>query len=1156
MAMADDRSDRIAREQAIDPARSCIVQAPAGSGKTGLLIQRYLRLLALADYPEEIIAVTFTRKAVAEMQDRVMQALAGGATGEAGDPQDPHQARTLGLAQQVLRRDRARGWQIRDNPTRLRIQTIDSLGAWLSRRMPVLSGLGAPPEITEDVQALYQQAALRTISHPWEGADARAVRTLLEHLDTDQPRTVRLLCAMLGKRNQWLRHAVRHHDRSLLEAILQEHVEEALGALAAAFPEALAGVLCRCLCYARKKLPEGSGRLLRGQPACARLPGRGVEDLAAWQAIREVLLTSQGQWRKRLNKNDGFPTERDGGDARMKATMSALLERLTEQGPLLEQLRAVAVLPVPHYQESEWQTVEALCRCLVLAEAQLRTVMAEHNRIDYVGMEQAALQALGEEQAPSDLGLYLDYRIRHLLVDEFQDVSFSQYHILRRLTAGWSAGDGRSLFLVGDPMQSIYGFREAELRCFLDTFDPDRRGHCGEQLPLQGRTSRGHFGEHLPLQSLQLSVNFRSAPEVISWVNDCFRQILPAADDPATGAVRHTSSQAADGAGAGGSVSLYPFFQDREGRGAGSAQRACEAEQLCRIVEQLQQRGPQDSIAILVRNRFHLAAIVPCLRDWQLPFRAVDIEGLLERSAIQDALALTRAWLHPADRIAWLAVLRAPWCGLDLARLHEISERAGQGTIWQALQEGDWQGSDGSDATLALQRLCSVFQEAMAQRQRLGLRESLERLWLRLGGPATLQDASDLENVQCFFDLVEQFDAGGGIERPVQFREQLETLFAGSDQQDDGQLQVMTIHKAKGLEFDHVILPGLGSGTRADDRDMLLSLPCPDRRDGPAVLPAPIEPAGGQPAPIYEYVRWLSSQKREREEQRLLYVAATRARRSLHLLGTARVEEGKNGAFSCHPPGRGSLLRHLWPVLEEQFNAELAQWAPGGAQAAPGPGGAVLFRLSPDWQLPAAPEPLRWRDQPAGGLSGETDEAAVEYSWVGAASRCAGTVVHRILQQQATTPEALAGWLARNRGRIEAMLLEQGVYREQLHEARQRVYQALEAMLQDERGRWLLDPGHREQHNEYALSGRVDGVLHNVIIDRSFVDAGGVRWVVDYKTGSHHGGDVQAFLDREQQRYQGQMSRYTRLMEALTGETVRAALYFPLLHGWREYPRR
>ena len=134
------------------------------------------------------------------------------------------------------------------------------------------------------------------------------------------------------------------------------------------------------------------------------------------------------------------------------------------------------------------------------------------------------------------------------------------------------------------------------------------------------------------------------------------------------------------------------------------------------------------------------------------------------------------------------------------------------------------------------------------------------------------------------------------------------------------------------------------------------------------------------------------------------------------------------------------------------------------------------------------------------------------------------------------------------------MLAGLGTREQELPDALARVEEALAAVVADARGRWLLDPGHAGARSEFAVTGIDDGVLVNVVIDRSFVDEQGVRWIVDYKAGRHEGGDVDAFLDREQQRYRQQLERYARLISAMDARPIRLGLYFPALGGWREWP--
>jgi hypothetical protein len=132
-------------------------------------------------------------------------------------------------------------------------------------------------------------------------------------------------------------------------------------------------------------------------------------------------------------------------------------------------------------------------------------------------------------------------------------------------------------------------------------------------------------------------------------------------------------------------------------------------------------------------------------------------------------------------------------------------------------------------------------------------------------------------------------------------------------------------------------------------------------------------------------------------------------------------------------------------------------------------------------------------------------------------------------------------------------LAELGVPHERRTAAVAKVWEAVRRTLEDKRGRWLLDASQGSAHAELALTGVVDGNLVSIVIDRTFIDATGVRWIVDYKTSSHEGAGLAEFLDNERERYRGQLERYAQLMRALGDEPIRLGLYFPLLSGWREW---
>src|SRR5688500_2912092 len=199
--------DTKARRTALEPDRSFIVQAPAGSGKTELLTQRVLQLLATVDQTEEIDALTLTRKAAREMRERIIGALHRAVEPE---PSEEHLRRTWELAGAALKRDADRGWNLLEYPGRLRVTTIDSLCSSLARQMPVVSRFGSVPEVSDDPDALYREAA-RSLLKALDSDEkyVPALEKLLLHLDNDHPRVEELIVNMLKRRDQWLRHVVR-----------------------------------------------------------------------------------------------------------------------------------------------------------------------------------------------------------------------------------------------------------------------------------------------------------------------------------------------------------------------------------------------------------------------------------------------------------------------------------------------------------------------------------------------------------------------------------------------------------------------------------------------------------------------------------------------------------------------------------------------------------------------------------------------------------------------------------------------------------------------------------------------------------------------------------------------------------------------------------
>ncbi|ABK43491.1 DNA helicase/exodeoxyribonuclease V, subunit A [Magnetococcus marinus MC-1] len=1129
--------DAQARARALDPEGSFIVQAPAGSGKTGLLTQRFLRLLAVVDKPEQILAITFTRKAAAEMRGRIVEALAEAARGVV--PVEPFERQRYELARGALAQDHAHGWQLLHNPQRLAVMTIDALSSRLTRQMPVLSGFGGSFERADEPEPLYQQAArscLETsMQEPADSPRHQAVWRLLQHRDYDFQRLEQLLVEMLARRDQWIYH-LQNQDglqREVLEQALWHLVEGQLQGLAQRFDAHKRLQLVQLARYAAANLPDEGNASLRSWLDAQDFPGTAPHDLPLWRGLAELLVTADGAWRKRVDKNLGFPPasafnnkEEQQQAQQQKTAHATLLEDLKRfQLTLNEALQGVKSMPTPGYGEAEWAVLEALGLVLKLAVAHLRWVFNKVSKVDFAEVSLQAVTALGTPDNPTDLTLVWDYKLRHLLVDEFQDTSQLQIKLLEGLTAGWSAEDGRTLFLVGDPMQSIYRFRKAEVALFA-------------QVREQGLGS-------ISVEPLQLEVNFRSNAGVVGWVNEAFEQLFPEQEDRDLGAVPYHHSVPFHGASHGVAVQWHPVQGGLDG-----ALR--EAQQMVRIIEQTRQQNPQGSLAVLVRARPHLAALVPLLKAAGIPFQAVEIDALERRPVVQDLWSLSRALHQPADRIAWLALLRAPWCGLSPAQLVPLAEGQGSGTpLWQALQDKRRVEQLEPMAQGRLNRLVEVLQGALAQRGRVGLRQWIEGCWHALGGPATAGGAEGMQDASRYFALLEQLESRGEVVDWPALGGRLQRLYGAGAEAGPGVVQLMTIHKSKGLEFDTVILPGLNRPGKVSERPLLEMWERSHIHEWGGVerqlLVAPIPSAADEEAPLFAFLRRVQGEQERHEMRRLLYVATTRAKQHLHLLALLS-EQDKD-------PKANLPLGMLWPTLSTMDPAEPgAPPPPPQAAQAPRPlWPQTLQRLADGWQPPPPPPAVAvLRDEGMAEPEGEPPR----YDWAGEPARMAGIVTHEWLQIMAQ--QGVASWRPARvealQGAIASRLVALGLAKNRIEETAQRVVQALKQALTTLLGRWILHDGHQEAACERELTGVLGGRLTRIVIDRTFVDEEGVRWIIDYKTSAHSGQDVDGFLDNEVVRYRQQLENYARILGALEQRPIHLGLYFPLLEGWRWWP--
>jgi ATP-dependent exoDNAse (exonuclease V) beta subunit len=524
---------------------------------------------------------------------------------------------------------------------------------------------------------------------------------------------------------------------------------------------------------------------------------------------------------------------------------------------------------------------------------------------------------------------------------------------------------------------------------------------------------------------------------------------------------------------------------------------------------------------------------------------------MADRQTILDLASLTHALIQPDDRLAWLAVLRAPWCGLTLPDVFALDGAAGGRSLCEGIVEhqASAQGVPASmspDGARRLQRLAAAIAPAVADRGRMPLAAAVRGVWLALGGPACIGEASDLEAAERFFTLLAEHAPGADVPDWNAFLDALAATFIETGAGADAKVRIMTLHRAKGLEFDVVVMPGLARAPGSGAPQLMRW-----RRRAGGLLLAPIAARHvdlAEDDPVYGYLNKLAASEEAAELVRLLYVGCTRARKRLHLTTVLGIEPGDNARLRWRKPARGTALSALWAAIEADLPPPPSV-APGATPSSAS-NGVPLLRLPLDWRPPPLPPAL-----PIASRAAAADEEVVEFDWVRETARQIGIVAHRLLRQCAD--EGLERWsperIAAQRARVVRELAGLGFTGAEAEAAADQVLGAVASTLADARGRWLFDPRHTDAHSEYALTGIRDGAPVHVVLDRSFVDANGVRWIVDFKLSQHQGAGRDLFLDSEQARYRAQLDGYAEVVRGLGTQSIRLGLYFPLLAGWREW---
>ena len=1139
--------DAAARSRALDITQSFLVEAPAGSGKTGLLIQRFLKLLASesVDDPRQVLAITFTRKATSEMLDRVFAQLTAAAT--PGAPSQTASSFEVGLhdlATAVLARDAQRGWNLLDNPSRLNIRTIDSLSQEIASALPILSGSGGAQSPTDNPGPLFAEAARRTVM--LLGGDpmlTAALETLLLHRDGNLADCQDLIAAMLATRDQW----------GSLVPLTQPHLDDVYldETVLPKLDRALELAICRALTSLTRLFPAATLERLthlaadmgsldgyRGTASpiaiCAgthESPGDKAHHLAHWRALIHLLVkpSPPRDFRRSVSANHiGFDILKHH-----QVDLKQIVAEIGDEPALLQALCEIDSLPPAQYPRDQWPVTKVLFRVLAQALTELQLVFAEAGECDFSEVGLLARTALRNDSAIDDLAASSGSRLQHLLIDEMQDTSTGQYEFIQLLTRRWD-GHGQTVFLVGDPKQSIYMFRQARVERFLSTL---RTRQLGD----------------IPLTTLRLTSNFRSQPQLVESFNADFTAIFPGAPSPSASSIEVGSND----------IPYTPATAIRTGSGT----RSWHADPIpadgeldpnlhpSLIRDRIQAwrakplpagRTKPWSIAVLVRNRSHLGNIVGTLKQTPaIPYRAVDIDSLADRAEILDLLALTRALLHPADRTAWLALLHSPVCGLSLADLHRLAAAGPERTIYELMEV---RGADlSADGIVRLQPFWRIIAEALAKRGSVRLSQWVFQTWRAFDYSSYL--ASDaLANAEAFFGLLDKVEESGPALDLTRLSEQVAKLYAAPSAEPNA-VDLMTLHKAKGLEWDVVLVPELHRlGGR--NRPPLLSWLEADPEDLTddsiaAGILAPISSKGVGAGQLNTWMRSVAATREAAERKRLFYVASTRAREELHLFATPR--RLKSGEIR---PVSGSLLHTAWAAAAPHFDAPILEMPQPERPvilpsiAASGLRTIQRIRQLPLSTLPSSVSPLPFPSfpRPEGSFS----------------SRSLGNTLHTFLDLLAArlaataTSTQLLAELPTWQPRIASVLRASGLSAAEIGAHTSSVVRGLSNSLNDSIGQWLLSPN-PEAASESSFTSAGDG-LATFRLDRTFL-AGptplstGIshRWIVDYKTADHGAENIEAFLDAQRAQYAPQLETYARQLASTIQQPIQLALFYPML---------
>ncbi len=982
-ATRDRTPDAEARQFAVDPRNNVVLEASAGTGKTSVLVSRYVNLVKLGVEPSNILAITFTRKAAAEMRERIVAQLR-----DAGAKGEIH---------------RARWTELRDRLGEVAISTIDAFCLSLLREFPLEADLDPGFEMADETE----------VPRIVEEALDRSLRILVGLAKRDDD--ISLVLAQLGISR------TRQGLAALLDCRLV--AASALDRFLARGPANLTPrVVCRRAAEALDQVlhdvrggldqfladgPSGHGRYHLFRREVGRL---GDLDRLGDAEIRGLLerigshfLTNEGGPRR-----SGRIYPYVSGDYPTKDAERRHRDALFELAPQVERII------YGFHRDLNVILARGIRRMFAVALQQYRASLEERAVLDFPDVLQRALDLLQNMGEFSQSRYRLEYRYHHVLVDEFQDTSRAQWRLISLLIQAWGEGLGLaaqpSIFIVGDRKQSIYRFRDAEVSMLREAaayIDGLKGG-------LRSRRS--------------ISRSFRAVPALQAFINDVFTEMAQPVDAPALVQSRPDDFTYED-------TDRFPIADVSQpadslplGIAVGDSPEVCAAAvaaEIRRILEQddvrdrntgVRRRAKPGDIAILFRSRTTHREFERELIAHGTPTYVYKGLGFFDSDEIKDLLALLRYLANPASDLRAAALLRSRFIRLSDAGLAALAPGLA-GALIEPLPAAATSLLDDDDRHV-LEQARKFVPGWIAQVDRVSPSELLEHILTQtayayeLRGPRRLQA---WENVKKMRGLVRRMQ-NRGYATMTRLADHLDSLGAGEESnavlEAVDSVNLMTIHASKGLEFPIVFVVNLARGANAPPHPVRVIV------DG-----------NTESVTVGRFATEMedADQERDRHEtRRLLYVAMTRARDRLYLSSSLKaglLVPGRGSLADVLPDSIKPLFARAAGALEgvttlawrgtsgTSFEFRLCAAPPSTADSAKTeqrtmPGGG----LEPDRRLFGAPPhlPAPTRGAVTEWVSAVTDwvsEDELDLPGAGSANdRITGALIHRLLHQGRLAP--------------------------------------------------------------------------------------------------------------------------------------------------------